>query len=78
MNTRVEAFEVDFHRPDLALCAEVDGPGHARPRTRREDRARDRALRASGREVLRFTEADLAARPDHVIARLTTPSGPAA
>lgn len=39
-------FEVDFRWS--TLCVEVDGGGHARARTRREDRARDAALRAAG------------------------------
>jgi Transcriptional regulator, AbiEi antitoxin len=47
--------EVDLYWPELALCAEVDGPGHERPRTRREDQSRDRALRAAGLEVVRFS-----------------------
>jgi hypothetical protein len=46
--------EVDFHWPDLGLCVEVDGPGHDRPRTRRDDAIRDRALTATGRTVLRL------------------------
>ena len=47
--------EVDLYWPDLNLCAEVDGPGHERPRTRREDQARDRALEAAGLQVVRFS-----------------------
>jgi hypothetical protein len=47
--------EVDLYWPDLKLCAEVDGPGHARPRTRREDADRDRALQAAGVDVVRFS-----------------------
>lgn len=50
VNTRIE---VDLHWAELGLCVEVDGPGHARPRTRREDEARDRLLRAAGLEVVR-------------------------
>jgi hypothetical protein len=54
--------EVDAYWPDLGLCAEVDGPGHARPRTRSEDALRDRALRAAGFEVVRVDgEAAIAA-----------------
>ena len=55
----VLGFEVDVHWPAAKLCVELDGPGHARPRTQREDRARDRALRAAGYTVLRLTERDL-------------------
>jgi very-short-patch-repair endonuclease len=57
--TAVRRFEVDFHWPDQRLCVEVDGPGHARPRTRLEDQVRDELLRAAGQEVLRLTEDDL-------------------
>jgi Protein of unknown function (DUF559) len=54
-------FEVDLYWPELGLCVEVDGPGHARPRTRRDDVARDRALTAAGFEILRFDRIDAAA-----------------
>lgn len=56
VNTRVAGVEVDFHWPDRKLCVEVDGPGHLRPRTQREDAARDRRLRAAGFEVVRISE----------------------
>jgi very-short-patch-repair endonuclease len=63
VNTHVPAggrtFEVDFHWPALGLCVEVDGGGHARPRSRSEDRARDAALRAAGQRVVRLSEDDL-------------------
>jgi very-short-patch-repair endonuclease len=48
--------EVDFLWPELGLCVEVDGPGHARPRTRREDEMRDRLLTAAGFEVVRVSD----------------------
>jgi very-short-patch-repair endonuclease len=50
------------------LCVEIDGAGYARPRARREDRARDRTLRAAGYDVLRFTGEDLDERPGAVAA----------
>jgi len=53
--------EVDFSWPDARLCVEVDGPAHARPRTRRQDIARDEALRRAGFEVVRVSHAALAA-----------------
>jgi Transcriptional regulator, AbiEi antitoxin/Protein of unknown function (DUF559) len=53
VNVHVEGIEVDLHWPDAKLCLEVDGPGHQRPRTRREDAARDEKLRAAGYEVMR-------------------------
>lgn len=60
VNVRVAGLEVDFHWPGLGLCVEVDGPGHARPRTRAEDRRREAVLRAAGQDVLRAREGDLA------------------
>jgi predicted transcriptional regulator of viral defense system len=54
INTKVNGIEVDFHWPDQNLCVEIDGPGHERPRTRREDRTRDATLRAAGHEVIRL------------------------
>jgi Protein of unknown function (DUF559) len=62
--------EVDFHWPAQGLCIETDGPGHERPRTQRNDAARDRALRAAGYTVVRFTDAELESRPDAVAATL--------
>ncbi len=44
--------EVDFAYDDLVI--EIDGPGHDRPRTRREDAARDARLREAGYEVIRI------------------------
>jgi hypothetical protein len=59
VNTQVQDIEVDFHWPNLNLIAEIDGPGHTRPRTKREDQDRDARLRAAGHTVLRV--------PDHEI-----------
>jgi len=60
VNTEVATgIEVDFHWPDRDLCVEIDGDGHSRPRTRREDEARDRALEAAGRRVVRVDNDDL-------------------
>jgi hypothetical protein len=64
VNTKIE---VDFQWPELGLCVEVDGPGHDRPRTRRQDEARDRSLAATGRRLIRVG-AD--ARPDEILAAL--------
>jgi hypothetical protein len=49
-----QRIEVDFHWPEHAVVVELDGPGHARPRTQRDDAARDRALRERGIEVMRL------------------------
>jgi hypothetical protein len=53
VNTDVHGIEVDFHLPELKLCVEVDGPGHQRPRTQREDAERDQRLTAAGYRVIR-------------------------
>jgi hypothetical protein len=60
VNTRVQDIEVDFHWPQLGLIVEVDGPGHTRPRTRREDDERDARLRAAGHRILRLAEHEIA------------------
>ena len=59
--------EVDLHWPAQGLVVEIDGDGHTRPRTRREDAARDRALRAAGHAVVRFTGGDVDDRPAAVL-----------
>jgi very-short-patch-repair endonuclease len=67
-NVLVHGFEVDFSWP--GLCVEVDGPGHARRRTKADDRLRDAALQARGITILRFSEDDLTLRPDQVLTEL--------
>lgn len=66
VNHRVETgegpIEVDFLWPHAGLVVEVDGPGHRRARTRREDHRRETALNAAGYEVLRITNTDLTGR----------------
>jgi very-short-patch-repair endonuclease len=57
VNTVIEGLEVDFAYDGLVI--EIDGPGHNRPRTRRQDRARDAILNAAGYSVLRLTPDDL-------------------
>jgi very-short-patch-repair endonuclease len=51
VNTKIE---VDMYWPAENRVVEIDGPGHERERTRREDAARDEALRAAGKTVLRI------------------------
>jgi very-short-patch-repair endonuclease len=74
VNVQVQAaertIEVDFHWPDHRLCVEVDGPGHRRPRTRRDDRARDRWLREAGHEVIRLSDDEVQRHPARTIATL--------
>jgi hypothetical protein len=62
--------EVDFQWPDQRVCVELDGPGHARPRTRREDRVRDELLRAAGWRILRIPLIEFEQRPQEVLALL--------
>ena len=57
VNERVEGIEVDFYWPDQNLVVEIDGPGHERPRTKAEDAARDRVLKAAGLTVVRIPSA---------------------
>jgi hypothetical protein len=68
-NTRVCGWEVDCHWPEQRLVVEIDGPGHARPRSRTKDRRVDRELRAAGYRVLRFTDEDIDQRPEWVVRR---------
>jgi very-short-patch-repair endonuclease len=69
VQTATGPIEVDAVWPDQRLCVEIDGPGHRRRRTKREDRERDAALRAAEHEVVRIKDAELG---DHrkVIARV--------
>ena len=57
VNTKIAGLEVDFAWDDLIV--EIDGPGHERPRTRREDARRDAILQAACYSVLRLTPHDL-------------------
>src|SRR5262249_14748825 len=45
--------EVDLLWPEQRLVIEVDGPGHDRPRTQREDGERDRLLNEAGYRIRR-------------------------
>jgi very-short-patch-repair endonuclease len=45
--------EVDLFWPDEGLIVEIDGHGHSRPRTQREDAERNRLLTQAGMEVVR-------------------------
>jgi hypothetical protein len=78
VRARGQGFEVDFRWP--GLCVEIDGPGHVRPRTARDDRARDTVLHADGYAILRFTGEEVERQPRAVLARVETalPSRPAA
>ncbi len=58
-NVHVEGIEVDLFWPDRALCVEVDGHGHGRSPTQREDKLKQRLLEALGYTVLRFGEEEI-------------------
>lgn len=62
--------EVDFLWPDQKLVVEVDGAGHTRARTREQDKARDRLLRAHGYRVLRVTGDQIDRDPAGVVRTL--------
>jgi hypothetical protein len=53
-NVTVEGFEVDLHVPGTKVIVEIDGPGHRRERTKRDDALRDEVLDAAGYEVIRL------------------------
>ena len=67
VNARIAGLEVDFAWDQIVV--EIDGPGHRRPRTQREDRERDERLNAAGYEVIRLTATDLD-RPEALLRRL--------
>ena len=54
VNVRLNGEEADFHWPDHKLVVEVDGQGHGRPRTKREDERKEAAWQAAGYSVLRL------------------------
>jgi hypothetical protein len=56
--------------PEPLVNTLVNAGGHTRPRTKLEDQARDRALRATGTRVLRFTDSELDDQPAAVLAQL--------
>ncbi len=54
VNTKLNGEEADFHWPAQKLVVEVDGTGHDRPRTQREDALKEAAWRKAGYSVLRL------------------------
>jgi very-short-patch-repair endonuclease len=75
LNTRIDREEVDFHWPEHKLAVEIDGPGHKRPRTRKEDALKEAAITRAGYQLLRFTDEDLEQRPTQVIQTVTNALG---
>lgn len=74
LNTRVRAgsrtIEVDFHWPAPRLVVEVDGPGHARARTKLQDARRDAALLRAGYRVLRISHSEINQSLDKAVSRI--------
>ena len=67
----VSGFKVDFFWPDLGLIVETDGLRyHRTPAQQARDRRRDQTHTAAGQTPIRFTHAEIAFEPDHVIATL--------
>lgn len=60
-------YELDFFWPEQKLCIEVDGHGHQRARTKREDARRDSVLKSAGIRVIRFSGNEIKYEPNRVI-----------
>jgi very-short-patch-repair endonuclease/predicted transcriptional regulator of viral defense system len=68
---RLNGFRVDFFWPSLGLVVETDGLRyHRTPAQQARDRLRDQRHAAAGLVALRFTHAQVARDPRHVIATL--------
>jgi very-short-patch-repair endonuclease len=68
---RLNGFRVDFYWPELGLIVETDGLRyHRTPAQQAHDRFRDHAHLAAGLTTLRFTHAQVAFEPGHVVATL--------
>jgi hypothetical protein len=74
VNSQVEGIEVDLHWAKSGLCVEIDGPGHGRPRTKREDAGKQAKLEAAGYEVIRVPEHALQSGSERVAAILARSS----
>jgi very-short-patch-repair endonuclease len=68
----VNGYRVDFYWPALGLVVETDGLRyHRTPAQQARDRLRDQAHTAAGLTQLRFTHAQVAYQPNHVVATLS-------
>ncbi len=68
---RIGRYRADFVWPDRALVVETDGyEAHQGRVAFSDDRAKDRALRAAGYAVLRFTWGEVVGAPDAVVREL--------
>jgi very-short-patch-repair endonuclease len=67
----VNGFKIDFYWPELRLVVETDGLRYHRTTAQQtRDRVRDQTHTAAGLTTLRFTHAQVAHQPDHVVATL--------
>lgn len=68
----VGPYRADFLWRDLRLVVETDGRcSHDGFIAFRDDRVRDRAMKAAGLDVLRFTSSGVAREPDRVVQELS-------
>ena len=65
-------FIADFFCDDARLIIEIDGAVHQEPTQRERDQAREAALRQYGYHLLRFTDDEVLARPEHVLETIAT------
>ena len=66
----VNRFILDFYAPDVKLCVELDGGGHAALEQREKDLARDTHLESLGILVFRVWNKELLENPEGVLERL--------
>src|SRR4029079_6316896 len=70
VNTPTLDVEPDFRWPERRLVAEVDGPGHARERAKRNDARCERILRTAGHDLVRLSANDVEHRHGFVVVTL--------
>lgn len=56
---RADSIELDMYWPAAGVCLEIDGPGHDRAMTRRQDAERDARLARVGITCARLTHRDV-------------------
>ncbi len=72
-----ELLEVDFYWPDAGVIVEVDGARYHSTRwRRRKDAEKTARLRAAGYIVLRFTDTEIAAATERIVAAIAAALGP--
>ena len=76
VNSVIHGFEADFYWRDAGVVVEIDGLAyHATRDAQQRDRHRDSSLGAAGIRVLRFTWADLTARPTATLVKVALAVG---